>query len=96
MKSNGLDSMFKDKRLVLTLAVCGLVACKSPVTTQSEAELTASAQRGNGEAQYQLAKQLAEQRKYPEAMKWMQQTVGETQRAATRERRASAALQVGD
>lgn len=96
MKSNGLDSMFKDKRLVLALAVCGLVACQAPVTTLSQAELTASAQRGNAEAQYQLAKQLAAQKKYPEAMKWMQQSVTETQRAATRERRAAAALQVGD
>lgn len=96
MKSNGLDSMFKDKRRVLVLAVCSLVACQAPVTMQSQAELTASAQQGNGEAQYQLAKQLAEQRKYPEAMKWMQQTVEETQRAAPRDRRASAALQVGD
>lgn len=96
MKQNGLDTMFKDKRLAVTLAVCCLVACQAPVTTLSEAELTASAQRGNGEAQYQLAKQLAELGKYPEAMKWMQQTVNETQRAATREMRAAAALQVGD
>lgn len=96
MKPNGLNCMFKDKRLALAFAACCLVACQAPVTTLSEAELTASAQRGNGEAQYQLAKQLAGQRKYPEAMKWMQQTVGETQRAATPEMRGAAALQVGD
>lgn len=96
IKQNGLQTMIRAKRRAFVFA-CGLLAaCQAPVTALSENELAASAQRGNGEAQYQLAKRLAGRGKYPEAMKWMQQAVEETARAATREMRAAAALQVGD
>lgn len=88
--------MIRNTRIVLALAAGCLAGCQGPLSALSETELTASAQRGNGEAQYQLAKQLAERGEYPAAMKWMQQTVEETARAASREKRAAAALQVGD
>ena len=47
-------------------------ACSS-TTSLTDAELSNAATQGNGKAQYELAKRLASQPDYPNAMHWMQQ-----------------------
>lgn len=86
----------KYKKLVIILSACWLASCQAPVTSLSETELAASANRGNGEAQYQLAKTLAARSQYTEAMQWMQKASGLSELPANVELRAAAALQVGD
>ena len=56
---------------------------------RTDTELSQAAKQGDGRAQYELAKRLASQPDYPNAMHRMQQ-------AADQQIRASAAWQVGD
>ena len=65
-----------------------LAACAS-TTPRTDTELSQAAKQGDGRAQYELAKRLASQPDYPNAMHRMQQ-------AADQQIRASAAWQVGD
>ncbi|MEQ9773318.1 tetratricopeptide repeat protein [Pectobacterium jejuense] len=88
--------MMKYKKLMIVLSACWLASCQAPVTSLSETELAASAKRGNGEAQYQLAKTLAARSQYTEAMQWMQKASGLSELPGNQEMRAAAALQVGD
>nr|WED69475.1 hypothetical protein PJ912_06485 [Pectobacterium colocasium] len=88
--------MMKYKKLLIVLSACWLASCQAPVTSLPEAELAASANRGNGEAQYQLAKTLAARSQYTEAMQWMQKASGLSELPGSQEMRAAAALQVGD
>ncbi|PWC22097.1 MULTISPECIES: tetratricopeptide repeat protein [Brenneria] len=88
--------MMKYEKLLAALSVCWLASCQTPLSSMSEAELLNAANRGNGEAQYQLANQLAARSQYADAMRWMRQAAERSQPAAKRETRAAAALQVGD
>ncbi len=65
-------------------------------TSLTDAELSEAATQGDGRAQYELAKRLASQPDYPNAMHWMQQAAEQSgSLAADRKIRASAAWQVG-
>ncbi|GAB7207545.1 hypothetical protein OS21_40410 [Dickeya oryzae] len=66
--------MMRKIRLVAALSCSLLAACQAPVSSLSDADLRQSAERGNGEAQYRLAKQLASHSHYVEAMQWMQKS----------------------
>ncbi|MCX7130682.1 SEL1-like repeat protein [Aeromonas sp.] len=77
--------------LWLSLAASMLAACSS-TTSLTDAELSQAAKQGDGRAQYELAKRLASQPDYPNAMHWMQQAAEH----ADQQIRASAAWQVGD
>ncbi|MEH2922779.1 tetratricopeptide repeat protein [Samsonia erythrinae] len=88
--------MMKYRTLLVFLSAYWLASCQAPVTSLSEADLAASANRGNGEAQYQLAKTLAKREQYTEAMQWMQKAADQSGFSGSREIRAAAALQVGD
>ncbi|AIR68629.1 tetratricopeptide repeat protein [Dickeya fangzhongdai] len=88
--------MMRKIRLLTALSVCLLAACQAPVSSLSDADLRKSAQSGNGEAQYRLAKQLASRSHYGEAMQWMQKAADLSDLSGPRESRALAALQVGD
>ncbi|MGL4747624.1 MAG: hypothetical protein ACRCYF_07815, partial [Shewanella sp.] len=57
--------------LWLALAVSVLAACSS-TTTRTDTELSQAAKQGDGRAQYELARRLAIQPDYPNAMHWMQ------------------------
>ncbi|WP_346209919.1 tetratricopeptide repeat protein [Aeromonas salmonicida] len=80
----------------LALAASMLAACSS-TAPRTDAELSQAANQGDGRAQYELAKRLATQPDYPNAMHWMQQVVEQSgPLAADQQIRASAAWQVGD
>ncbi|MFC3395164.1 tetratricopeptide repeat protein [Brenneria rubrifaciens] len=85
--------MMQYGKLAIALSVGWLASCQAPVSSMSESALLNSANRGNGEAQYQLAKKLAARSQYSEAMQWMQKSAGQS---GNRETRAAAALQVGE
>ncbi|MEE3652924.1 MULTISPECIES: tetratricopeptide repeat protein [unclassified Brenneria] len=88
--------MMKYKKLLIALSACWLASCQTPVSSMSEPDLLMAANRGNGEAQYQLARQLAARSQYTDAMQWMRKAAERSERSANRETRAAAALQVGD
>ncbi|MCW0504773.1 tetratricopeptide repeat protein [Aeromonas piscicola] len=80
----------------LALAASILAACTS-TTSLTDAELSQAAKQGDGRAQYELAKSLASQPDYPNAMHWMQQAAEQFgSLAADQQLRANAAWQVGD
>ncbi|ENC6656024.1 sel1 repeat family protein [Aeromonas hydrophila] len=82
--------------LCLALAVSVLAACSS-TTPRTDTELSQVAKQGDGRAQYELAKRLASQPDYPNAMHWMQQAAEQSgPLAADQQIRANAAWQVGD
>ncbi|WP_368231812.1 tetratricopeptide repeat protein [Aeromonas sp. s3] len=82
--------------LWLALAASMLAAC-SATAPLTDAELSQAAQQGDGSAQYELAKRLANQPDYPNAMHWMQQSAEQSgPLAADQKIRANAAWQVGD
>ncbi|HDX8359039.1 TPA: sel1 repeat family protein [Aeromonas hydrophila] len=84
------------RALWLALAASMLAACAS-TTPRTDTELSQAAKQGDGRAQYELAKRLASQPDYPNAMHWMQQAAEQSgPLAADKEIRASAAWQVGD
>ncbi|HGE8267755.1 TPA: tetratricopeptide repeat protein [Aeromonas hydrophila] len=84
------------RALWLALAASMLAACSSTASL-TDAELSQAAKQGDGRAQYELAKRLATQPDYPNAMYWMQQVVEQSgPLAADQQIRASAAWQVGD
>lgn len=58
--------------LWLALAASMLAGCSS-TAPRTDAELSQAAKQGDGLAQYELAKRLAKQPDYPNAMHWMQQ-----------------------
>ncbi|MGL4206120.1 MAG: hypothetical protein ACRCRW_08410 [Aeromonadaceae bacterium] len=60
------------RSLWLALAASMLAACAS-TAPRTDAELSQAAKQGDGSAQYELAKRLASQPDYPNAMHWMQQ-----------------------
>jgi hypothetical protein len=73
-----------------------LAACSSTASL-TDAELSQAVKQGDGRAQYELAKRLASQPDYPNAMHWMQQAAEQSgPLAADQQIRASAAWQVGD
>lgn len=80
----------------LALAASMLAACSS-IAPRTDAELSQAAKQGDGRAQYELAKRLASQPDYPNAMHWMQQSSEQSGTlVADQKIRASAAWQVGD
>ncbi|MFQ1903806.1 tetratricopeptide repeat protein [Aeromonas veronii] len=80
----------------LALVASMLAACSS-TAPRTDAELSQAAKQGDGRAQYELAKRLASQPDYPNAMHWMQQAAEQSgPLAADQQIRASAAWQVGD
>ncbi len=82
--------------LWLALAASMLAACSS-TKSLTDAELSQAAKQGDGRAQYELAKRLASQPDYPNAMHWMQQAAEQPgPLAADQKIRANAAWQVGD
>ncbi|HDZ8929714.1 TPA: sel1 repeat family protein [Aeromonas dhakensis] len=82
--------------LWLALAASMLAACSATVPL-TDAELSQAALQGDGSAQYELAKRLANQPDYPNAMHWMQQSAEQSgPLAADQKIRANAAWQVGD
>ncbi|WP_339329569.1 SEL1-like repeat protein [Aeromonas hydrophila] len=84
------------RALWLVLATSILAACTS-TTSLTDAELSQAAKQGDGRAKYELAKRLAKQPDYPNAMHWMQQAAEQSgPLAADQQIRASAAWQVGD
>jgi TPR repeat protein len=84
------------RALWLAVAASLLVAC-SATTPRTDAELSQAAKQGDGRAQYELAKRMASQPDYPNAMHWMQQAAEESgPLAADQQIRANAAWQVGD
>ncbi|MGU5717927.1 tetratricopeptide repeat protein [Aeromonas taiwanensis] len=84
------------RALWLALTASMLAACSS-TTSLTDAELSQAAKQGDGRAQYELAKRLASQPDYPNAMHWMQQAAEQSgPLAADQQSRASAAWQVGD
>lgn len=86
----------KFRALWLALTASMLTAC-STTTSLTDAELSQVATQGNGKAQYELAKRLASQPDYPNAMHWMQQAAEQSgPLAADQQIRANAAWQVGD
>ncbi|MDF2400506.1 SEL1-like repeat protein [Aeromonas sp. 5HA1] len=84
------------RALWLALAASMLAACTS-TTSFTDAELSQAAKQGDGRAQYELAKRLANQPDYPNAMHWMQQATEQSgPLAADQQIRANAAWQIGD
>ncbi|MBR7627749.1 SEL1-like repeat protein [Aeromonas popoffii] len=84
------------RALWLALAASMLAACSSTASL-TDAELSQVAKQGDGRAQYKLAKRLATQPDYPNAMHWMQQAAEQSgPLAADQQIRANAAWQVGD
>ncbi|ATM00229.1 hypothetical protein CK910_18485 [Aeromonas sp. CA23] len=84
------------RALWLALTASMLAACTS-TASRTEAELSQAAKQGDGRAQYELAKRLATQPDYPNAMHWMQQAAEQSgPLAADQQIRANAAWQVGD
>lgn len=84
------------RALWLALATSMLAACAS-TAPRTDTELSQAAKQGDGRAQYELAKRLASQPDYPNAMHWMQQAAEQSgPLAADKEIRANAAWQVGD
>jgi hypothetical protein len=84
------------RNLWLVLASGLLAACTS-TTSLTDAQLSQAAKQGDGKAQYELAKRLATQPDYPNAMHWMQQAAQQSgPLAADQQIRANAAWQVGD
>ncbi len=82
--------------LWLALTASMLAACSSTASL-TDAELPQAAKQGDGRAQYALAKRLANQPDYPNAMHWMQQAAEQSgPLVADKEIRANAAWQVGD
>ncbi|TNI20282.1 tetratricopeptide repeat protein [Aeromonas dhakensis] len=82
--------------LWLALAASMLAGCSS-TAPRTDAELSQAAKQGDGLAQYELAKRLAKQPDYPNAMHWMQQASQQSgPLAADQKIRANAAWQVGD
>ncbi|QXB28232.1 sel1 repeat family protein [Aeromonas sp. FDAARGOS 1405] len=82
--------------LCLAVAVSVLAACSS-TAPRTDAELSQAAKQGDGRAQYELARRLATQPDYPNAMHWMQQAAEQSgPLAADQQIRANAAWQVGD
>ncbi|QTL94374.1 Sel1 repeat protein [Aeromonas jandaei] len=80
----------------LALATSMLAACSSTASL-TDIELSQAAKQGDGRAQYELAKRLASQPDYLNAMHWMQQAAEQSgPLAADKKLRASAAWQVGD
>ncbi|HEH9404319.1 TPA: sel1 repeat family protein [Aeromonas bestiarum] len=80
----------------LALAISMIAACTSTASL-TDAELSQAATQGDGRAQYELARRLANQPDYPNAMHWMQQAAEQSgPLAADQQIRASAAWQVGD
>lgn len=65
------------RALWLAVAASLLVAC-SATTPRTDAELSQAAKQGDGRAQYELAKRMASQPDYPNAMHWMQQAAEES------------------
>ncbi len=81
---------------MLALVASMLAACSS-TAPRTDAELSQAAKQGDGRAQYELAKRLASQPDYPNAMHWMQQAAEQSgPLAADQQIRANAAWQVGD
>ncbi len=73
-----------------------LAACASS-TPRTDTELSQATKQGDGRAQYELAKRLASQPDYPNAMHRMQQSAEQSGPLATDQQiRANAAWQVGD
>ncbi|MGN5287634.1 tetratricopeptide repeat protein [Aeromonas sp. 11P] len=86
----------KFRALWLVLATGMLAACSS-TTSLTDADLSQAAKQGDGRAQYELAKRLATQPDYPNAMHWMQQAAEQSgPLAADQKIRANAAWQVGE
>ncbi|RKJ85673.1 sel1 repeat family protein [Aeromonas veronii] len=84
------------RALWLALTASMLAACAS-TAPRTDVELSQAAKQGDGRAQYELAKRLASQPDYPNAMHWMQQAAEQSgPLAADKEIRANAAWQVGD
>lgn len=84
------------RALWLTLVISMLAACTSTASL-TDAELSQAAKQGDGRAQYELARRLASQSDYPNAIHWMQQAAEQSgPLAADKKLRASAAWQVGD
>lgn len=84
------------RALWLALAA-SMLAAYSSTASLTDAELSQAAKQGDGRAQYELAKRLASQPDYPNAMHWMQQASEQSGTlAADQKSRASAAWQVGD
>ncbi|WP_265432968.1 tetratricopeptide repeat protein [Aeromonas salmonicida] len=84
------------RALWLALAASMLTACSS-TAPRTDAELSQAAKQGDGRAQYELAKRLAKQPDYPNAMHWMQQAAQQSgPLAADQKIRANAAWQVGN
>ncbi|MFM5523908.1 tetratricopeptide repeat protein [Aeromonas jandaei] len=84
------------RALWLALAASMLAACSSTASL-TDAELSQAAKQGDGRAQYELARRLASQPDYPNAMHWMQQAAEQSgPLAADKQIRANAAWQVGD
>ncbi len=84
------------RALWLALTASMITACSSTASL-TDAELSQAATQGNGKAQYELAKRLASQPDYPNAMHWMQQAAEQSgPLAADQQIRANAAWQVGD
>ena len=84
------------RALWLALTASMLAACSSTASL-TDAELSQAVKQGDGRAQYELAKRLASQPDYPNAMHWMQQAAEQSgPLAADQQIRASAAWQVGD
>ncbi|USP08333.1 sel1 repeat family protein [Aeromonas dhakensis] len=84
------------RALWLVLVGSMLAACSS-TAPRTDAELSQAAKQGDGRAQYELAKRLAKQPDYPNAMHWMQQAAQQSgPLAADQKIRANAAWQVGD
>ncbi|WP_421236017.1 tetratricopeptide repeat protein [Aeromonas sp. 601039] len=82
--------------LWLALTASILTAC-SATAPRTDAELSQAAKQGDGRAQYELARRLATQPDYPNAMHWMQQAAEQSGLlAADKQIRANAAWQVGD
>ncbi|MGY1511971.1 tetratricopeptide repeat protein [Aeromonas hydrophila] len=83
------------RALLLALVASMLAACSS-TAPRTDAELSQAAKQGDGRAQYELAKRLASQPDYPNAMHWMQQAAEQSgPLAADQQIRANAAWQVG-
>lgn len=85
-----------NRTLWLALTASMITACSS-TAPRNDVALSQAANQGDGQAQYELAKRLASQPDYPNAMRWMQQAAQQSgPLAADQQTRANAAWQVGD
>lgn len=73
------------RALWLALVASMLAACSS-TTSLTDAELSQAAKQGDGRAQYELAKRLASQPDYSNAMHWMQQAAQQSGSLAAEQR----------